>query len=96
MIYSFFDVGPDARKGLGTYIILDHIIRAARAGLPYVYLGYWVEGSNRMAYKTGFQPLERLGRDGWRRMDELQGDLPLEEPLALPTRRSAKRLLIEA
>jgi arginyl-tRNA--protein-N-Asp/Glu arginylyltransferase len=43
MIYSFFDVGP-TRKGLGTYIILDHIIRAARAGLPYVYLGYWVEG----------------------------------------------------
>ena len=36
---------PSARKGLGTYIILDHIIRAARAGLPYVYLGYWVEGS---------------------------------------------------
>ena len=61
MIYSFFDVGPDARKGLGTYIILDHIIRAARAGLPYVYLGYWVEGSNRMAYKTRFRPLERLG-----------------------------------
>ena len=66
MIYSFFDVGPGARKGLGTYIILDHIIRAARAGLPYVYLGYWVEGSPRMAYKTSFQPLERLGRDGWR------------------------------
>ena len=57
MIYSFFDVGPDARKGLGTYIILDHIIRAARAGLPYVYLGYWVEGSTRMAYKTSFRPL---------------------------------------
>jgi arginine-tRNA-protein transferase len=34
MIYSFFDVDPDGRKGLGTYIILDHIIRAARAGLP--------------------------------------------------------------
>ena len=72
MIYSFFDVGPDARKGLGTYIILDHIIRAARAGLPYVYLGYWVEGSPRMAYKTSFRPLERLGRDGWRRMDEME------------------------
>ena len=93
MIYSFFDVGPDARKGLGTYIILDHIVRAARANLPYVYLGYWVEGSNRMAYKTGFRPLERLGRDGWRRMDELQGDLPLGEPLTLPSRRSAKRLV---
>ena len=31
MIYSFYDVGPDARKGLGTFIILDHVIRAARA-----------------------------------------------------------------
>jgi arginine-tRNA-protein transferase len=96
MIYSFFEPDDPARSGLGTYIILDHIIRAARAGLPYVYLGYWVEGSNRMAYKTSFRPLERLGRDGWRRMDDLQADLPLGEPLTLPTRRSAKRLLIDA
>jgi arginine-tRNA-protein transferase len=96
MIYSFFDVGPEARKGLGTYIILDHIVRAARAGLPYVYLGYWVEGSPRMAYKTGFKPLERLGRDGWRRMDEPETDVPLNEPLVLPTRRSKNRLLIDA
>jgi arginine-tRNA-protein transferase len=96
MIYSFFDVGPEARKGLGTYIILDHIIRAARAGLPYVYLGYWVEGSTRMAYKTSFRPLERLGRDGWRRVDEAETDLPLNEPLVLPTRRSKNRLLIDA
>ena len=77
MIYSFYDVGEGARKGLGTYIILDHIVRAARAGLPYVYLGYWVEGSDRMAYKASFQPLERLGRDGWRRMDA-----PEPEPVA--------------
>ena len=96
MIYSFFDVGPDSRKGLGTYIILDHIIRAARAGLPYVYLGYWVEGSNRMAYKTGFRPLERLGRDGWRRMDEADAELGDNEPLVLPTRRARRRLLIDA
>jgi arginyl-tRNA--protein-N-Asp/Glu arginylyltransferase len=96
MIYSFFDVGPSARKGLGTYIILDHIIRAARAGLPYVYLGYWVEGSSRMAYKTGFRPLERLGRDGWRRMDDEQGDLPFTDPVKLPARRSRRRLLIDA
>jgi arginine-tRNA-protein transferase len=95
MIYSFFDVGPDARKGLGTYIILDHIVRAARAGLPYVYLGYWVEGSNRMAYKTGFRPLERLGRDGWSRFD---GEQPQAAPkvIALPTRRTRHRLLIDA
>ncbi|MCM8557510.1 arginyltransferase [Sphingomicrobium sediminis] len=69
MIYSFFDTGPDARKGLGTYIILDHIMRAKQAGLPYVYLGYWVEGSDRMAYKAKFRPLERLGREGWGPMD---------------------------
>lgn len=82
MIYSFFDVGEGARKGLGTYIILDHIGRAARAGLPYVYLGYWVAGSERMKYKTAFRPLERLGRDGWKRMDEVepQAELALNLP----------------
>ena len=93
MIYSFFDVGPSARKGLGTYIILDHIIRAARAGLPYVYLGYWVEGSNRMAYKTGFRPLERLGRDGWRRMDEQPATIVQRRSTGAPdAAATAKRL----
>ena len=87
MIYSFFDVGPGARKGLGTFIILDHIIRAARAGLPYVYLGYWVEGSERMQYKTAFRPLERLGRDGWRRMDEAEPDTVPALRLPRRTRR---------
>ena len=96
MIYSFFDVGPDARKGLGTYIILDHIVRAARAGLPYVYLGYWVEGSTRMAYKTAFRPLERLGRDGWRRMDESELESAKSDSAVLPSRRDPKRLLIDA
>lgn len=69
MIYSFFDPTLADRKGLGTFIILDHIQRAARAGLPYVYLGYWVEGSERMAYKARFRPIERLGRDGWKRFE---------------------------
>jgi arginine-tRNA-protein transferase len=93
MIYSFFDVGPDARKGLGTFIILDHIVRAARAGLPYVYLGYWVEGSSRMAYKTRFRPIEKLGREGWKRIGE--EDEP-ELPIALPVRPQRQRLLIDA
>ena len=96
MIYSFFDVCEVARKGLGTFIILDHIIRAARAGLPYVYLGYWVQGSSRMAYKTSFRPLERLGRDGWRRMDEAAADGDADDTIALPTRRARNRLLIDA
>ena len=69
LIYSFFAPDNDARSGLGTYIILDHIKRAAAANQPHVYLGYWVEGSQRMAYKTRFQPLERLGPDGWSRFE---------------------------
>ena len=69
MIYSFFDASHPLREGLGTYIILDHIQRAATAGLPYVYLGYWIEGSTRMAYKARFRPLERLGPDGWSRFE---------------------------
>jgi len=94
MIYSFYDVGEGARKGLGTYIILDHIVRAARAGLPFVYLGYWVEGSDRMAYKASFKPLERLGRDGWRRMDEPESEAPIiDRPL--PT-RAPRRILVDA
>lgn len=65
MIYSFYDVGADARPGLGTYIILDHILRAARAALPHVYLGYWIDGCERMTYKTRFKPLEQLTAAGW-------------------------------
>lgn len=94
MIYSFYDVGPGARNGLGTYIILDHIIRAARANLPYVYLGYWVDGSQRMAYKASFRPLERLGRDGWRRMDEA---IPAERQRPpLPALAERRRFLVDA
>ena len=69
MIYSFFDAHHPLREGLGTYIIADHVLRAVQAGLPYVYLGYWIEGSARMAYKTRFRPIERLGPDGWSRFD---------------------------
>ncbi|MBW6527643.1 arginyltransferase [Sphingomonas sp. RHCKR7] len=70
MVYSFFVTDEDARPGLGNLIILDHIARARTAGLPYVYLGYWVKGSARMAYKTRYRPLEMLGPRGWTLMPE--------------------------
>ena len=65
MIYSFFDADHPARPGLGNQIIMDHILRARAVGLPYVYLGYWVKGSERMAYKTRYRPIEVLGPSGW-------------------------------
>lgn len=65
MVYSFYDPHHETRGGLGNFIILDHILHAQRIGLPYVYLGYWVEGSARMQYKVRYRPMERLGRDGW-------------------------------
>lgn len=67
MIYSFYEPDQTNRTGLGNYIILDHIRRATDLGLPYVYLGYWVEGSARMQYKVRYRPLEKLSRDGWAR-----------------------------
>jgi arginine-tRNA-protein transferase len=72
MIYSFYDPEHEARAGLGNYIILDHIRRAVQAELPYVYLGYWVEGSARMQYKVRYRPLERLGPSGWQRFTEAE------------------------
>jgi len=69
MIYSFFEPDDTVREGMGNFIILDHIMRARKSGLPYVYLGYWVEGSRRMQYKVRYQPLERLGPGGWVRFD---------------------------
>jgi arginyl-tRNA--protein-N-Asp/Glu arginylyltransferase len=64
MVYSFYD--PDMRpRSLGTHMILDHVEFALRQGYPYVYLGYWIEGSRKMRYKDRFQPQERLTSKGW-------------------------------
>ncbi|MDG2003188.1 MAG: arginyltransferase [Novosphingobium sp.] len=68
MIYSFYDPEHETRSGLGNYIILDHISRAAEMDLSYVYLGYWVHGSPRMQYKVRYRPLEKLTREGWERI----------------------------
>ena len=68
MVYSFFDSDVSARS-LGTFMILEHIARAKRMGLTYVYLGYWVQGSRKMDYKGRFLPQQRLTPDGWKRVD---------------------------
>jgi arginyl-tRNA--protein-N-Asp/Glu arginylyltransferase len=74
MIYSFYDPDHAAREGLGNYIILDHISRARSLGLPFVYLGYWVDGSVRMQYKIRYRPMERLTRSGWTRIGDAEQD----------------------
>ncbi len=65
LVYSFFDPA-DAGRGLGVYTILDHIAQARAAGFEHVYLGYWIHGSEKMAYKAQFQPLQLLQRGEWR------------------------------
>jgi arginine-tRNA-protein transferase len=68
LVYSFY--APEASsRSLGSYVILDHIEKARRLGLPHVYLGYWVEGSKKMAYKGAYLPQERLGLNGWVRIE---------------------------
>ncbi|MCA0939814.1 arginyltransferase [Yangia mangrovi] len=70
MVYSFYD--PELPKsGLGTWMILDHIDIARDAGLPYVYLGYWVPGSPKMGYKAQFSALEIYRRGRW---EPMRGD----------------------
>jgi len=69
MVYSFYD--PDReRDSLGTYVILDHIRIAAEAGLPYVYLGYWVPGSPKMDYKSRFSSVEIYQFGDWRKLGD--------------------------
>jgi arginine-tRNA-protein transferase len=68
MIYSFYEPDSVTRRGLGSFIILDHIIRAGDAGMPYVYLGYWIDDCDRMSYKKSYQPAEALIAGIWKRM----------------------------
>ncbi len=59
-VYFYFD--PDHRdRSLGTFGALHEIAWAAAAGIPHYYLGYWVNGCRKMAYKANFRPHELLG-----------------------------------
>jgi arginine-tRNA-protein transferase len=68
-VYSFFDTDEDKRS-LGTFAVLWLIGRARSLGLPYVYLGYWVPESRKMAYKARFRPSETLISGAWHRLGD--------------------------
>ncbi|HHB80383.1 MAG TPA: arginyltransferase, partial [Aliiroseovarius sp.] len=81
MVYSFYT--PERRKlSLGTYIIMDHIRIAQEAGLPYVYLGYWVPGSPKMDYKARFSALEIYRHGEWQPIDPASDYTADTHPLA--------------
>jgi arginine-tRNA-protein transferase len=69
MVYSFYR--PElADRSVGSFMVLDHVRLALELGLPYVYLGYWVRGSEKMGYKADFTPLEVFDGESWRPLRE--------------------------
>lgn len=66
-VYTFFEPDEHARS-LGTYAILWQVEQARAAGLPWVYLGYWIAESRKMSYKSKFRPLELYRHGQWSEM----------------------------
>lgn len=63
-VYTFYD--PDMpRASYGTYNVLWQVEQCRALGLPYLYLGYWIEQSSKMAYKSKFRPTELLIQGQW-------------------------------
>ncbi|MEE9453935.1 MAG: arginyltransferase [Paracoccaceae bacterium] len=82
LVYSFFDPALD-RNSLGSYIVLDHINMAISARLSYVYLGFWVPGSPKMAYKAKYRPLEVFRGSVWQEVENVQTFSAADHPLEL-------------
>lgn len=82
MVYSFYDPTAE-RRSLGTYVILDHIRIARDAGLPFVYLGYWVPGSPKMGYKANFGALEIYKNGIWQPMGDPENHSTETHPLSV-------------
>lgn len=66
-VYTFFEPGLPER-GLGVYAVLWEIEEAKRRGLDYLYLGYWIEESPKMSYKTRYRPIEGIRNGRWERL----------------------------
>ena len=82
MVYSFFRPDQGSRS-LGNYVILDHIQIARDAGLPYVYLGYWVPGSTKMGYKAKFSALEVYLGGKWQHLNDPKAYEAEAHPLSI-------------
>ncbi|MHB1950862.1 MAG: arginyltransferase [Acidiferrobacteraceae bacterium] len=67
-MYTFYEPAAKSRA-LGVYSVLWQIERARRHRLPWVYLGYWISNSPKMAYKASYRPLEAYREGRWRRLD---------------------------
>ena len=63
-VYTFYD--PSIKGSLGTFGLMWQMDHAQTLGLSYVYLGYWIAGSEKMAYKANFGPNEILREGTWR------------------------------
>lgn len=63
-VYTFYDPDEQAR-GLGTFAILQQVELARRRGIPWVYLGFWIDGHPKMDYKRRFKPLQVRTAEGW-------------------------------
>ncbi len=64
-VYSFFDPAASRQRGLGSHMILWLVKKAREMRLPYVYLGFWIEGCDKMSYKARFRPLQVHTTQGW-------------------------------
>ena len=67
-VYTFFDPALNQR-GLGRFSILQQIALCTELNLPYLYLGYWVDGCDKMVYKSDFLPQEHFDGNEWLRVD---------------------------
>ena len=63
-VYTFYE--PEPRTSYGTYNVMWQIEQTRMLKLPNLYLGYWIDGSEKMTYKAQFQPNERLINGTWR------------------------------